>query len=92
MTFEDVIRLDDATLRTVVAAADPQIAILALAGATGDVVDRLIKQMKPREADRLRGALNNLGPTRLRDVETSQRSLADIASRLDADGKINLRT
>ncbi|MFP6611187.1 MAG: FliG C-terminal domain-containing protein [Pirellulales bacterium] len=91
MTFEDVIRLDDATLRTVVAAANPQVAILALAGATGDVVERLIKQMKPREADRLRGALHNLGPTRLRDVETSQRSLADIASRLDADGKINLR-
>jgi flagellar motor switch protein FliG len=91
MTFEDVIRLDDLTLRTVVAAADPQVAILALAGATSDVVERLVKQMKPREADRLRGALSNLGPTRLRDVETSQQSLVNLASRLDADGKIKLR-
>jgi flagellar motor switch protein FliG len=91
ITFEDVIHLDDDTLRTVLGAADPQVAILALAGATNEVVDRLIQSMKPQEAERLRGALTNLGPTRLRDVEASQKSLVDVASSLDADGRINLR-
>lgn len=91
ITFEDVIHLDDDTLRTVLGAADPQVAILALAGATNEVVDRLIQSMKPQEADRLRGALTNLGPTRLRDVEASQKNLVDVASSLDADGRINLR-
>ncbi len=91
ITFEDVIHLDDDTLRTVLGAAEPQVAILALAGATNEVVDRLIQSMKPQEAERLRGALTNLGPTRLRDVEASQKNLVEVASSLDAEGRINLR-
>ena len=90
LTFEDLTRLDDRALATVLDNADPQVSILALAGADPRVVERLIRRLGDREGKQLRYSLANLGPIRLSDVETAQERLATLAEQMAAEGRIQL--
>ena len=89
LDFDDLEQFDDASLATLLKAADPQVAILALAGARGGLVDRVVRNLPPREAKILRRSLDHLGPTRISDVEQAQESLARLADKLEAEGRVS---
>ncbi len=80
--FEELPQLTDAELALVFSQSDPKVAMLALAGATPKLVNRLMKQLGGREAKALRRRIEQLGPTRLSDIEQAQASIALIAARL----------
>src|SRR6185295_119982 len=65
LTFEDLIHFDDAALRNVFAAADPEVALLALTGAEPRLIARILRKLQPREAAALRHRLEHPGPLRL---------------------------
>ncbi|NLX96053.1 MAG: hypothetical protein GXY83_07745 [Rhodopirellula sp.] len=88
--FEDFALLDDRSLATILAGSDPEIAILALAGAAEDLVERILRQLPQAEARNLRHRLLHLGPTRLSDVEQARVELVELARRLAAQGRIRL--
>lgn len=79
--------LDDATLLKVVELAEPELVILALAGSGSEVVQRLLSKLPPREARLLRHALENLGPTRLGDVESARQKLLQLSRRFSPDAR-----
>ena len=81
--FADLLRLNDRRLRTLVAAAQPEIVVLALAGASAAFVERVASCQSGRQARLLRRGLAHLGPTRLSDVEEAQQALADLAAELE---------
>ncbi|NIP84148.1 MAG: hypothetical protein GTO03_00725, partial [Planctomycetales bacterium] len=81
-SFAHVLQLDDRSLGRLLCAADPQDVVMALAGSPSDVIDRALRTMKPRAADRLREALGRLDTSQLPDVFRSQQKIADLAAEL----------
>ena len=90
LTFDDLLQADDTILAGVIAAADRHLATLALAGAHKNVVRRLERRLSGSDWLQLRSNIQNLGPTRLSDVEAAQQQLVRLALELEAEGKIDL--
>jgi flagellar motor switch protein FliG len=90
LEFDDLAELDGAAWATLLRTADSEIAILALIGATPEVIDRALERLPPGEARIIRGQLDNPGPIRLRDVEQARQELADLARRLATEGRLAL--
>ncbi len=88
VTFNDLLKLDDPSVRTLIGAVDRAMLALALKGASDGLRDRLASGMTPRAAPVLRGAIDSLGPVRLRDVDVAQAAIVATASRLAASGAI----
>ncbi|HWB10034.1 MAG TPA: FliG C-terminal domain-containing protein [Pirellulales bacterium] len=88
--FDDLQRLDESTLATVLAAAGPEITRLALAGADAEFVNRILEPLSPAEAKKMRRMIERIGPVRLSDVEEAQRELARIAREMALEGTIEL--
>ncbi|TWT86522.1 Flagellar motor switch protein FliG [Pseudobythopirellula maris] len=82
MTFDEVEQLDAGRLATVMAKSDPNVLLLALAGASERMLQTLEAQLPRRVARQLRKRIHNLGPTRLSDIEAAQRAVAATAARL----------
>jgi flagellar motor switch protein FliG len=80
--FSQFLRFDDRTLSRVFAAAEPQTALLALAGASPRLVDRLLRRLPHKEAVGVRRRMETLAPFPLRDIEAAQQELSRIAGRL----------
>jgi flagellar motor switch protein FliG len=90
LEFDDLVLLDDAALGLVLAAAEPQTALLALTGADPRLVSRVLRGLPPRDAAVIRQRLEQPGPVRLREIEQAQGELAATASRLARAGTITL--
>jgi flagellar motor switch protein FliG len=88
--FDDFAALSDDTLRRILAAARPQVALLALTGADEALVGRIVEQLPPREAAALSQRLNYPGAVRLADIEAARDELVSLARRLAEDGTITL--
>lgn len=90
LDFDDLLALDDAALASIFRAADPQVALLALTGASPQMADRMLGPLPPREATSLARQMEALGPIRLQDVTRAQQQLADLAWQLAEQGAIRL--
>ncbi len=92
LEFEDLDRLGDDDLARLFASAEPEIALLALTGAPPELIDRITRQLPPREAAVLTRRLDHPQPIRLSDVEEARREMAELASRLAVEGTVRPRT
>ncbi|HTN74860.1 MAG TPA: FliG C-terminal domain-containing protein, partial [Pirellulaceae bacterium] len=90
LEFSELAQLDDRAWASLLRAIEPQLALLALAGATPELVARLLRQLPPRDARALERRMEQLGPLRLRDIEQAQQQVARIAAQLAAKGEIRL--
>jgi flagellar motor switch protein FliG len=88
--FDDLITLDDDALARVFRAADPQVTLLALSGASADMAERILRRLPAKEAKHLTQQMVGLGAIRLRDVERAQQQLADLAWQLARQGTLTL--
>jgi len=86
--FQEVLHLDDLALRAVLSSADPNVIRIALVGASQALIRRVLQQFSAPQAKQLREQFDQIGPTRLRDVEQAQRQIARVASQMIADGVI----
>jgi flagellar motor switch protein FliG len=80
-SFDELIHLDNRELAAVLSEVDSNVLVLALAGSTDALVDRVCRQMSASTARSFRRLLRKLGPTRLSDVESAQRAVAEVAAR-----------
>lgn len=90
--FDQLIHLDPRTLTAVLRDVDANVLALALVGSHDDLIDRICQPMPKRTARTFRRQLRRLGPTRLSDVETAQRAVADTAARHLAQRQRELTT
>lgn len=88
LTFDDLQQLDSTSLTVVLHHADPEMLVLAMAGARPEFAERALDMFPLEESQAFRAALRNLGPTRLSDVEESQYELAELAGQLELRGEI----
>jgi flagellar motor switch protein FliG len=86
--FEDIIKLDDNSVRRVLREVDTKELALALKGASIEVSGKVFKNMSQRAGEMLKEDIEFLGPTRLRDVEEAQQRIVQVIRRLDETGEI----
>ncbi|MGB0722235.1 MAG: flagellar motor switch protein FliG [Gammaproteobacteria bacterium] len=88
LTFDDLTRIDDRAIQTLLGEVDTQVLMLALKG-TGEIErETFLRNMSSRAADMLRDDLDVSGPVRLSEVETAQKEIVATARRLMEDGTI----
>ncbi len=90
VAFEELTLLGDDDWAVLIRAAEPPIVLLALTGASEQLLRRITRRLTKREAQALRTRLQPNGPLRLSDIEHAQRHVAGLASRLIARGQIRL--
>jgi flagellar motor switch protein FliG len=88
--FDNLADLDDRDLQTLLREVKPETLTLALKGAETRVQEKIFKNMSKRAAELLRDDLEAQGPTRVSEVESSQKEILGVARRLADDGTINL--
>lgn len=86
--FADLAGLPDQSLAVTLRAADAELILLALVGATPVCVERFLSLVPEADARQVRHELTHLGPTRLSDVEEARERLAELARQLAVEGQI----
>ncbi len=89
-TFEDITKIDDRSIQTILKEVPRDQLVLALKTASEDLRGLLFRNISQRAAEMLRDDLETLGPTKLKDVEKAQQGIVDIVRRLEAEGKITV--
>ena len=86
--FEDLINVDDRSIRTILKEVNNDELTLALKSASQAMQDKIFANLSERAAAMIREDLEAMGPTRLADVEKAQQSILRAAKKLEAEGKI----
>ncbi len=87
-TFEDVKKIDDKGIQTILKEVPRDQLVIALKTASEDLRELLFKNMSQRAAQMIQEDLSAMGPVKLKDVEKVQQGIVDIVRRLEAEGKI----
>lgn len=87
-TFEDVKKIDDKGIQTILKEVPRDQLVLALKTASESLRELLFKNMSQRAAGMIQEDLSAMGPVKLKDVEKVQQGIVDIVRRLEAEGKI----
>jgi flagellar motor switch protein FliG len=86
--FEDLGKLDPSGVQTLLRAVDKGRLAIALKGASDELRDLFFSNMSERAAKIMREDMANMGPVRLRDVDTAQQGMVQLAKDLAAKGEI----
>lgn len=86
--FEDLIKLGDKDIQSVLKNVENNQWALALKGASQPLQDKILGNMSQRAADMLREEMEFLGKVRLSEVEGMQQKIVDIVRTLEDSGQI----
>jgi flagellar motor switch protein FliG len=87
-TFDDLGKLDDKGVQTLLKEVQSESLVLALKGATPDLRDKVFRNMSSRAAETLREDLESRGPVRVSEVEAEQKEMLKVVRRLMDEGQI----
>lgn len=87
-TFDDLIKLDDRSIQTLLKEISSDDLALALKGASDPLKEKIFSNMSERAAAMLKEDLESKGPVKVSDVEKAQLRIAMTAKKLDEEGKI----
>jgi len=89
-TFDDLEKLEDKAIQTVLKEVQSESLVIALKGATPEMREKIFRNMSTRAAETLREDLESRGPVRVSEVESEQKELLKIVRRLADEGQIQL--
>ncbi len=89
-TFEDLMKVDDKGMQTLLKEITSEDVAIALKGASDGIKEKIFNNMSERASAMLKEDLDAMGPVRVSDVERAQVKIAMIAKKLEAEGKIML--
>lgn len=87
-TFEDLGKLDPASVQTLLRGIDKEKLGIALKGASDTLRDIFFSNMSERAGKILREEMEAMGPVRLKTVDEAQMAMVNIAKDLAAKGEI----
>ena len=87
-TFEDIVRLDDRSLQEILREVKSEDLARAMKLVDEGMREKFYKNMSKRGAEMLKEDIELMPPTRLSEVEASQRTIIEIAKRLETEGRI----
>ncbi len=88
--FEDLARLDPGGIQTLLRAVEKDQLALALKGASDSLRELFFSNMSERASKIMREDMETMGPVRLKDVDTAQMAMVQVAKDLAARGEIML--
>lgn len=88
--FDDISRLSDKDIQSVLKNVESAQWALALKGAKEDLKQKVLGNMSKRAADMLLEEMDYLGPVRLSDVEQMQQKIVDVIRTLEDAGEITV--
>ena len=91
-TFEDLSKLDPASIQTLIRAVDKEKLPIALKGAPETLRDLFFSNMSERAAKIMKEDMSAMGPVRLKDVEEAQQYIVNVAKDLESRGEITIAT
>ncbi len=86
--FDDIIKIDDKGIQTLLKEVPNDKLLLALKTSSEEIRSKIFRNISQRAAKLLQDDLANMGPSRLSDVESAQVEIVNVARRLEAEGKI----
>lgn len=86
--FEDVLRINDRGIQSVLKEVDNEQLGLALRTASDDLKEKIFSNMSERAAQLIQEEMEFMGPVRVSDVENAQQRLVDVVRRLEDAGEI----
>lgn len=86
--FEDIVKIDDKGIQSLLKEVPNDKLLLALKTANEEIRNKIFKNISQRAAKLLQEDLQNMGPARLSDVESAQVEIVNVARRLEQEGKI----
>jgi flagellar motor switch protein FliG len=86
--FEDIAKLGDREIQTLLKNVESAQWAMALKGASEELKDKILKNMSKRAADMLKEEMEYLGPVKLSAVEQMQQQIVDVIRRLEDLGEI----
>lgn len=91
-TFEDLVRLDPRAMRELLREVPSDRLTLALKGASTALLNAVFAGLSSRAADLMKDDLELLGKVRKSEVEAARKEIVEAALKLEADGRIQLRS
>lgn len=85
--FSRLAQCDRASLEALLATAKPKLTLLALRGAPPKLLSRVLRLLPAAEAREVEYRIQNLGPTRLQDIQQAQHYLLRLATILESMGQ-----
>jgi flagellar motor switch protein FliG len=89
-TFDDVNKLDDRGIQTLLREVSTESLVVALKGADEELKEKILRNMSTRAAESLREEMENKGPVRVSEVEAEQKEILKTVRRLADEGQIQL--
>ena len=89
--FEDLLLLDPAGLKEVLAKVDRKLLTVALKGTSEQLRKHFLGCMSQRGAQMLMEDMEALGPVKIKDVEAAQQQIISVVRQLEADGVIAMK-
>ncbi len=86
--FDDINKLDEKAIQTVLRETASETLIVALKGASPELRDKILANMSSRAANSLREDLESRGPMRLSEVEAQQKEILKTVRRLVEEKQI----
>ena len=90
--FDDILKLSDRDIQTVLKNVETAQWAMALKKASEDLKAKIMGNLSTRAADMLREEMEYLGPTKLSEVERVQQSIVDVVRRLEDAGEVVLHS
>jgi flagellar motor switch protein FliG len=87
--FDDILKLTDRDIQTLLKNVDNSQWAMALKGASEEIKEKILKNMSKRAADLLKEEMDYLGPVRVSSVEQMQQQIVDVVRRLEDMGELN---
>ncbi len=90
--FEDISKLSDRDVQTLLKNVETSQWAMSLKGASKALQDKVMQNMSTRAAENLREEIGYLGSVRLSEVETIQQKIVDIVRHLEDSGELSRPT
>ncbi|MEX2288132.1 MAG: flagellar motor switch protein FliG [Planctomycetaceae bacterium] len=90
--FDDLLKLDDQAMQTLLKEVDNNQWAVALKGANEEIQSRVMGNLSQRAAELLEKEMEFLSPIKVSDVEAMQQQIVDIVRRLEDAGQIEILT
>lgn len=87
-TFEDLLRVNDKGIQSLLREISNDELAFALKTATDELKEHVFKNMSQRAADMIKEDMEYMGPVRITEVEAAQRNIIDVVKKLEQAGEI----
>jgi flagellar motor switch protein FliG len=91
-TFENFLEVPETDMRELMNMVDKKTLMVALKGASDDLRNHIFRTMSSRAVEMMKEDSEMMGPVRGKDVAKAQSEIVAIARKLEAEGKIVLKS